>query len=185
MPVRPRRGRRQRRRARASGTRPGVARPQRLPERGLLPAWLAHAPLVVVEPRIREEHGDHLLAASIPQADAPRCGHARAAVAAEKCGARHASDRGLLSGGRTAVLADTEMEMPRADVNGEVTVERRDGRLGGEADFVRGAFDHRAGTDLRPVLGEDLGAQTLDDVASNGDLVVLRDAAAGLMLHRP
>ena len=82
------------------------------------------------------------------------------------------------------MVADTEMEVPSADVDREVAVEHRDGRLGGEADLVCGALDHRTGIDLGPVLGEDLRQQALDDVAPNRDLVVFGDTVAGPVLHR-
>src|SRR5207253_356365 len=105
--------------------------------------------------------------------------HARATVRVEERGARDAADHCLLGRGRAAVLADTEVEVPRPHVDREVAVEHRDGRFRGEADLVGSALDHGAREDLGPVTVEQLAEQALDGVAADGDLVVLGHAAPG------
>src|SRR5882724_1607731 len=156
-----------------------VAPAQALPQRQLLPARLACPPLLVIEPRIRKEDGDHLLAEAVPEAEPPLARHARATVGVEERGARDAADHRLRGRGRAVVLADTEVEVPRPHVHREVAVEHRDGRFRGEADLVGGALDHRAREDLGPVPAEELAEQALDGVAADGDLVVLGHAAPG------
>src|SRR5438552_3049454 len=155
-----------------------------LPERGPLPARLARALLRVVEPRVRKEDADHLFAVAVPEPEPPRARHARAAVGLEERRARHAAPRRLLGRGRAAMLADAEVEVPRADVHREVAVEHRERGLRGEPDLVGGALDDRAREDLGPVLAEELGQQPLDGVAPDGDLVVLGHATVRSVLHR-
>src|SRR5262249_38825045 len=62
----------------------GVARAEIVPDRRHVPPRLANALEVVVEPRIGKVHGDHLLAAAVPESQAPSAGDARAAVGAEE-----------------------------------------------------------------------------------------------------
>src|SRR5262249_54260248 len=126
---------------------------------------------------------DHLLALAIPEAKPPRVGYAEATVRVEECRARHATHRGLLRCSRATMLADAEMKMPGADVDRQVPVEHRQRWRGREAGFVGGSVDHGPRGDLRPVAAEDLRQQTLDDVAFHGNVVVLRDGAAGSLLH--
>src|SRR5215470_11153386 len=163
--------------------RAGVARPQLSPERRLLPAGLARALMLVIQPRIRKVHGDRLLATAVPQPQSPRAGNARAAVGVKERCARHAADGGLLRRGRAAMLTDAEMKVPGADIDREVAVEHRERRGGGETYFVGRALDHGPREDLRPVSTEDFHKQALDDVAAQRDVVVLGDGAVGALLH--
>src|SRR5262245_34345682 len=161
------------------GRRAGVTRPQLSPERRLLPARLACALVRVVEPRIWKVHGDHLLAATVPEPQSPRAGDARAAVGVEECCTRDPAGGRLLRRGRAAMLADAEMKVPGADVDRQVAVENRQRRHRGEADLVGRALDHRTREDFCPVPAEDFRQQALDDVAVRGDLVVFGDDAVG------
>src|SRR5260370_13060394 len=76
-----------------------VAAAEALPQRQLLPARLACPPLLVVEPRVREEAGDHLLAEAVPEADPPPAGRALARVGGAERGARAPPENPLLTSG--------------------------------------------------------------------------------------
>src|SRR5215510_1048785 len=96
-----------------------------------------------IDPRIREEHREHLLGAAIPHAESPRAGPTRRVEIAEEGGAgaapplREGGWRG--QAGAAASGADTEVEMPGCGsrhVDGHVAVEEGDGGPAREAPLV-------------------------------------------------
>src|SRR5262249_52337571 len=116
-----------------------------------------------IDPRIREEHREHLLGAAIPHAESPRAGPTRRVEIAEEGGAgaapplREGGWRG--QAGAAASGADTEVEMPGCGsrhVDGHVAVEEGDGGPAREAPLVDRPFDAGAEDHLVPVLLEAL-----------------------------
>src|SRR5207249_47446 len=81
--------------------------------RGLLRAGLREALPLLVEVRAREEDRDHLLAAAIPEPEAPGGRGARSALGREEGTAGDAADPPELGTPRPAVVADAEVEVPR------------------------------------------------------------------------
>src|SRR6266850_1538296 len=155
----------------------GVAPPELLPERRLLPARLREAPPVLVEMRVREEDRDHLLAAPVPEPEPPGRRSARVALGSKKGGARHSADARQLRAGCSAVIVDAQVEVPDAGVDRQVSVEHRHRRACRELDLVGGALDQRSDGELVPVLREELGEQALDPVSLDGHVAILgRDA---------
>src|SRR6267142_1845106 len=150
-----------------------VAPPELLPELRLLPAGLPKPLPLLVEMRIREQDRNHLLAPAVPEPEPPRGRRARASLGLEKRGPRHAPDARELRALRAAMIVDTEVEVPGARVDGQVTVEHGHLRRRGELDLVRGALDQGPHGDVGPVLGEELNEQRLDRVARDGHVVIL------------
>src|SRR5262245_66145962 len=74
-----------------------------LPERRLLPARLRQAPPRLVEVRVREEDGDHLLAVAVPEPESPRRHRAGLARGLEEGCPRHPTDAGQLGAGSAAM----------------------------------------------------------------------------------
>jgi hypothetical protein len=99
---------------------------QVVPERRQRPARLAHALEVVVEPRVREVHRDHLLAAPF-QRRRPQAPGTHEPPSVRKNAARaHAAHAGLLRRRRAPVVVDAQVEVPRAGVDREVAVQHRE-----------------------------------------------------------
>src|SRR2546425_524963 len=166
--------------AHADGLRAREAATERAPELGPLPAGLGQASPLVVEVRAREEDRDHLLGAPVPEPEAPGRWRAGAALGREESAARDTAEPRELGARRPAMVADAEVEVPRPGVDRHVTVEHRHLRRHREADLVRGALGERADGDRGPVLGEELGQETLDAVALDVQLVVSGDGPVEL-----
>src|SRR5215469_238430 len=137
-----------------------------------------------IDPRIREEHREHLLGAAVPHAESPRARPAHRVEIAEEGGAGAAPPLG--EGGRrgqagaAASGADTEVEVPgrRAGyVDGHVAVEEGDGGPAREAPLVDRPLDAGAEDHVAPVLLEALAEEGEEGRLRAVDLEILRARA--------
>src|SRR5262247_50520 len=119
-----------------------------------------------IDPRIREEHREHLLDAAIPQTKSPRVGHALGVENTKERGAGASPPLGeggrRGKGGAAAMGADAEMEVPGGGarhIDGRVAVGEGDGGALREAALVDGPLDARTEDHLAPVLLEALAQE--------------------------
>src|SRR5256885_1147689 len=73
-----------------------------------------------VEVQAREQHGDHLLGAPVPEPEPPHGRRVGPALAPEERGPRHAADAGLLRARCAVVIVDAKVEVPGAGIHRQV-----------------------------------------------------------------
>src|SRR6266851_7885222 len=169
----------------------GVAGAQVHPEDEAGPVGRVHVPPADgVDPRIRQEDGQHLLVAPVPQAQAPRARPPGPVAALEERGAAAAAplrQRGRRGqAGRAPVGADAEVEVPglaALELHRDVTVQQRHAGPGREAPLEHRALDARAEDDVLPVLLEDLPQQREQRGLRALAREVLGAAAVQVLLH--
>src|SRR5262249_40224704 len=122
---------------------------------------------VGVEPWVGKEHREHLLAAAVPQAQAPGARPPRSIAVAEECRASASAPARQLGRrrqrGRAVVRADAEVKVPRLlafDLDREIAIQERHAGCRGEPPLEDGALDARAEDHAIPVLLEDLFQQS-------------------------
>src|SRR5882724_7858398 len=146
---------------------PGVAGAQGHPQVEARPLRGIHvAPPRGVDPRVRQEDGQHLLVPTVPEAQAPGAGPPGPVAVLEERGAGAAAPLGQRGGrgqaGRALVRADAEVEVPglaALDLDGDVAVQEGEPGSLAEPPLEHRALDARPEDDVLPVLLEHLPEQ--------------------------
>src|SRR6185295_8813705 len=144
-----------------------------------------------VDPRVRQEDGEHLLGAAVPEAQAPGAGPPGPVSVLEERGPRAATPLGQRGRGgqprRAPVGADAEVEVPglaALDLHRDVAVEQGEPRPLAEPALENRALDARPEDHVLPVLLEHLPEQAEQRRLRALDREVLGAAAVEIVLHR-